>query len=383
MKHGVLIVGMNGATANTTIVGALLGTQEELALGSITSGMQGLSRHLSRESSFVFGGWDVSSPSPLELANSYHILPTEVLSRSSPILESLRPMRAVISRHDTMEAKALAEGNAEHLCELERLKSEIAQFCQMNDLQTCTVVYLASPLALAEPAVLNATLTDLKLMLEKNDPRLPSAILYAYAAIESGAAFVDFTPNITLDVPGVQALAEQSGVPIAGRDGSTGQTLMKTVLAEMFQVRNLRLKGWYSANILGNNDGIVLSRPEHRELKMHDKLAVLEQILGYDGFAHAVDITYYPPRGDSKEAWDSVDFTGWFSQPMAMKIDWQGRDSILAAPLVLDLCKHMQFAQSKGSIGIQEHLAIYFKQPIRTGALAFSAAARRLREYYQ
>jgi myo-inositol-1-phosphate synthase len=207
--------------------------------------------------------------------------------------------------------------------------------------------------------------------------------LYAYAGIETGCAFIDFTPNVTLDVPGVQELAVHSGVPIAGRDGSTGQTLMKTLLAEMLQARNLKLEGWYSTNILGNNDGMVLSRPEHREVKMHDKLSVLEPILGYNTFSHAVDITYYPPRGDSKEAWDSIDFIGWFSLPMTMKIDWQGRDSILAAPLVLDLCKHLQFALAKGAIGIQSHLAIYFKQPIGTGVLPFSVAVRRLKEYYQ
>lgn len=383
MRNGVLLVGMNGATANTTIVGATLGTERELALGSIASGIPEIAQKLPAQSSFVFGGWDVSSISPLELAENYGILPAEVLRRKSPHLDALRPMSAVTGPYDTFEARSAGGPNTDHRVEINRLKREITEFCTVNEVATCTVVYLASPLMMPGPELLKADLGELDAMLEGNDPGIPSCILYAYAALESGCAFIDFTPNITLDVPAIQELAIRSSVPIAGRDGSTGQTLMKTLLADMFRTRNLRIDGWYSANILGNNDGVVLSRPEHRELKMHDKLAVLEQVLGYSGFSHAVDITYYPPRGDNKEAWDSVDFAGWFSLPMTMKINWQGRDSILAAPLVLDLCRHLQYALSKQAVGVQNHLGIYFKNPVGTGPLPFSAAVNRLVEYYQ
>ncbi|MCF6154490.1 MAG: hypothetical protein E3K36_04395 [Candidatus Brocadia sp.] len=171
-------------------------------------------------------------------------------------------------------------------------------------------------------------------------------------------------------------------VPLAGRDGNTGQTLIKTVLGQMFKIRNLNLNGWYSTNILGNNDGLVLSMPEHRQTKMEDKLGVLEPVLGYNHFTHIVDIHYYPPRGDNKEAWESIDFSGWLGMPMSAKINWLGRDSILAAPLIIDLVRLMEFALRRGECGIQSQLAIYFKHPLGTSARGFSDQYMLLKNYY-
>nr|MBC8554266.1 inositol-3-phosphate synthase [Candidatus Brocadiales bacterium] len=216
-----------------------------------------------------------------------------------------------------------------------------------------------------------------------NDEGLTSGMLYAYAAIEENCPFVDFTPNVTLETGALLELADVKNVPLAGRDGNTGQTLMKTVLGQMLKIRNLKLDGWYSTNILGNNDGKVLARNEHSEIKMRDKLGVLEPLLGYGDFDHKVNIEYFAPRGDNKEAWDSIDFLGWLDQSISVKINWLGRDSILAAPLILDLIRLVEYAQRKGEKGIQSHLAMYFKNPLGTKARGFYDQYKVFVDYYK
>lgn len=208
-------------------------------------------------------------------------------------------------------------------------------------------------------------------------------MLYAYAAIEENCPFVDFTPNVTLETEALLELADIKNVPLAGRDGNTGQTLMKTVLGQMLKIRNLKLDGWYSTNILGNNDGKVLARNEHAEIKMRDKLGVLEPLLGYGDFDHTVNIEYFAPRGDNKEAWDSIDFLGWLDQSISVKINWLGRDSILAAPLILDLIRLLEYAQREGEKGIQSHLAMYFKNPLGTKTRGFFDQYKLFVDYYK
>jgi myo-inositol-1-phosphate synthase len=188
--------------------------------------------------------------------------------------------------------------------------------------------------------------------------------LYAYAAISELCPCVNFTPSTTFDIPALITLAEQLKVPLCGKDGKTGQTLYKTALAPLFKQRALKVKGWYSTNILGNRDGEVLDQPEHRQTKIESKQNVLAELLGEDDFDHQVHIHYYKPRGDAKEAWDNIDFEGWFGVPMQMKINWLGSDSILAAPLAADLVRWMIYFHQRGDGGVISELASYFKSPL-------------------
>ena len=206
-------------------------------------------------------------------------------------------------------------------------------------------------------------------------------MLYAYAAIKNGCHYINFTPSLTAEVPALIDMAVQAKVGLAGRDGKTGQTLYKTVLAPLFRERALKLKGWYSINILGNRDGLVLKEEKHKAAKIKSKTAVLESIVGYNDFDHQVHIHYYPPRGDAKEAWDNIDFSGWFDVPMQMKINWLGEDSILAAPLVCDLIRWVDFFTTHKEYGVFSQLASYFKDPLGCHEHDFFKQVQLLREH--
>jgi myo-inositol-1-phosphate synthase len=223
-------------------------------------------------------------------------------------------------------------------------------------------------LASVERPIINSksmeTLEDFENALDENDESLTSGMIYAYAAISQKCGYVNFTPAVTADVPALEQLAKRNGVVLAGKDGKTGQTLYKTVLASMFQKRGLKVEGWYSTNILGNRDGEILNDQEHVKSKISTKQGVLPSILKYDDFVHQVHIHYYPPRGDLKEAWDNIDFTGWFGVKMQMKVNWLGCDSILAAPLVVDLVRWVHFLQGLGMSGNVKELGSYFKAPV-------------------
>ncbi|MBM4066383.1 MAG: myo-inositol-1-phosphate synthase [Planctomycetes bacterium] len=385
-KVGILFVGLNGATANTTVAGSLA---LKLGLSNNCDGMiteTELFSHIDlvRFSQFVFGGWDVNGHDAYKSARFNKVLEPWLIGDMRPALEVIMPWKAVITAHDVdaarradnvMAVSSLQEG-------LDVLKQDILSFKELHNLDKVVVVYLASPLKQVQLKDIHEDISKFRKALIENDESISSAMLYALAAIETGCSFVDFTPNVTLKVPALVQLAMEKKVPLAGRDGNTGQTLMKTVIGQMFKIRNLRLQGWYSTNILGNNDGLVLSMPEHRQTKMEDKLGVLEPVLGYNHFTHIVDIHYYPPRGDNKEAWESIDFSGWLGMPMSAKINWLGRDSILAAPLIIDLIRLMEFALRRGDYGIQSQLAIYFKHPLGASARGFFDQYMLLKEYY-
>lgn len=385
-KTGVLFVGLNGATANTTVAGSVA---LKKGLTNNCDGMlteTGLFSHISlvQFDQLIFGGWDVTSQNAYHAALSNKVLEPSLLEGLRAELEMLHPWKAVVTGHDVDSTKTA--GNVMATASLQEgldvLKRDIVSFKDRHTLEKVIVVYLASPLKHIELVDIHQDLSKFKRAIIDNDKSISSAMLYALAAIETGCPFVDFTPNVTLKVPALLQLAEERKVPLAGRDGNTGQTLMKTVLGQMFKIRNLRLNGWYSTNILGNNDGLVLSMPEHRQTKMEDKLGVLEPVLGYNHFAHIVDIHYYPPRGDNKEAWESIDFSGWLGMPMSVKINWLGRDSILAAPLILDLVRLLEYALRCGEYGIQSQLALYFKHPLGSSARGFFDQYMLLENYY-
>lgn len=217
--------------------------------------------------------------------------------------------------------------------------------------------------------------------LRENSPDIRPGMLYAYAAIKSKCAYVNFTPSVTNEIPALQELAELQAVPTAGKDGRTGQTLYKHVLGKMFKQRGLNIVGWYSTNILGNQDGAVLEHPTHSSTKIDSKSIGLEQILGYSHFDHKVRIDYFPVRGDRKEAWDTIDFEGWLGERMTMKINWLGIDSILAAPLIIDLSRFMDHALREEKVGIMKHLSLFFKAPIGTEEYALDQQYQTLLAY--
>ena len=385
---GVLFVGLNGAVANTVITGinsvidyksntflpptiSADYTQDEIkSFGSIVKTEYFRGVDFINEEEFIIGGWDVVYENAYNMARYHKIVPFEYYESVKGKLEKIFPMKGIVNSWDSFEAI-----NSEYSINMNSFKNfmdsvdivrkNIDDFKKNNKLKDVVVVYLALPLKIKRKLeeLQNLSYEDLTKLGPED---LPSSCVYAIASILEGCPFVDFTPNLTLSIPLIEELSIRYGVPLAGMDGNTGQTLLKTLIAPMLKLRNFKLIGWYSTNILGNNDGKILSRNEHRELKIEDKLSVLEPILGYSDFDHVVEINYYKPKYDNKEAWDNVDFMGYLGLPMSFKINWIGRDSILAAPLVIDLIKHMEFAKRHSLKGILEYLAIYFKHPLKS-----------------
>jgi myo-inositol-1-phosphate synthase len=252
----------------------------------------------------------------------------------------------------------------------EAVRTDIRDFKAARSCDRMVVIWCASTEIILEPGPAHQDLDALEAAIDANDNSVPPSMLYAYAALKEGVPFINGAPNLTIDVPAMVELARTAGVPIAGKDFKSGQTLVKTVLAPMLKARMLGLQGWYSTNILGNRDGEVLEDPDSFRTKEASKLGVLEDILQpgrypqlYGDIHHKVRINYYPPRGDSKEGWDNIDIFGWLGYPMQMKVDFLCRDSILAAPLVLDLVLFTDLAQRAGLTGVQEWLSLYFKSP--------------------
>jgi myo-inositol-1-phosphate synthase len=258
-----------------------------------------------------------------------------------------------------------------HLDSVAALKEDIQGFKEAHDIDRCVMIWCASTEAYLTKQDVHTTLSKFEKGLKKNDPSISPSMLYAYAALTSGIPYINGSPNLTVDIPALVELAKERELPIGGKDFKTGQTLMKTILAPGLKARLLGLEGWYSTNILGNRDGAVLDDASNFKTKEESKLSVLDSILQpevypslYKDFYHKVAINYYPPRGDNKEGWDCVDIFGWLGYPMQIKINFLCRDSILAAPIVLDLVLFTDFAKRSGLSGIQEWLSFYFKSPM-------------------
>ena len=253
---------------------------------------------------------------------------------------------------------------------VEAIRADIESFKRKNGVARCVMIWCGSTEAHLKPGPVHASLGNFEEALDNNDPTISPSMLYAYAALTSGIPYVNGAPNLTVDIPAMVELASQRQVAISGKDFKTGQTLMKTVLAPGLKARMLGLTGWYSTNLLGNRDGLVLDDKSSFKTKEESKLSVLTTILQpeiytrlYGDFQHKVVISYYPPRGDEKEGWDAIDIFGWLGYPMQIKVNFLCRDSILAAPLVLDLVLFMDLAQRAAMTGIQEWLSFYFKSP--------------------
>jgi myo-inositol-1-phosphate synthase len=325
----------------------------------------------------VFGGWDIFEDNAYEAAMKARVLSPDLLQKMSAPLKKIKPMQAVFDKRfltrldgPNVKAKGSLRDKAEALI------GDIASFREQNKCDRLVMVWCGSTEVFTEPGRVHADLHSFEKGLAKNDSSIAPSQVYAYASLMAGVPFANGAPNLTHDVPALLTLARDRGLSVCGKDFKTGQTYMKTLIAPGLKARLLGCSGWFSTNILGNRDGEVLDDPDAFKTKEVSKLGVLDYILQptlypelYSDLYHAVKINYYPPRGDAKEGWDNIDLFGWLGYPMQIKIDFLCRDSILAAPLVLDLVLFLDLAQRAGMKGIQEWLSFYFKSPMTAPGL--------------
>ena len=385
-KLGVLTVGL-GAVATTLIAGVELAKRGQgLPIGSMTQmGTIRLGKRtenrtplikdfvpLARLEDIVWGAWDVfpddayvSAPRACVLEQGKHI------EAISDVLRDIRPMKAAFERKyaRNLTGDNYYEGASKREM-LNSIRADINRFRDEKKVDRLVMIWCASTEIFIEPGPQHENIASFEKAIDANDEVIAPSMLYAYAAILEGVPFANGSPNLAVDLPCLRDLAIEKKVAISGKDFKTGQTLIKTVIAPMIKVRQLGLAGWYSTNILGNRDGEVLDAPENFKTKEESKLGVLEDILQpaqnpdlYGDIFHKVQINYYPPRGDNKEGWDNIDIFGWMGYPMEIKVNFLCRDSILAAPLALDLVLYSDLAQRAGLGGIQEWLSFYYKSP--------------------
>ncbi|HXB95289.1 MAG TPA: inositol-3-phosphate synthase [Puia sp.] len=319
----------------------------------------------------VFGGWDIYEENVYEAARHAGVLEPGLLQALRPELEALKPMKGVFDRSyvKNLDGTHVKQAPTKYAL-AEAVMEDIAQFQDTRGCDRLVIVWCGSTEKYIEVADVHESLAAFEKGLRENDPRIAPSMIYAYAALRMGIPFLNGAPNLTVDIPALVELAVQTGTPIGGKDFKTGQTLMKTILAPGLQARALGVKGWFSTNILGNRDGYVLDDPDNFRTKEVSKLSVLEDILRpdlapelYSELYHKIRINYYPPHGDNKESWDNIDIFGWLGYSMQIKINFLCRDSILAAPLVLDLALFGDLAKRAGLSGVQEWLSFYFKSP--------------------
>ncbi|MGD0908804.1 MAG: inositol-3-phosphate synthase [Candidatus Acidiferrales bacterium] len=375
-KLGVLTVGM-GAVATTFMAGVdLVRRKKSQPVGSLTQlGTIRLGKRtegrapaihefvpLEKLENLVFGGWDIFPDSAYEAAKNAAVLNPEHLAEVKNFLSKIRPMKAAFDQNYVKKLTGTHVKKARNKYELAlQIRDDIQKFQKRTKVSRTVVIWCGSTEIFLKPHAVHETPESFEKAMKENHPSIAPSMLYAWAAITSGVPFANGAPNLTID----------HSVPICGKDFKTGQTLMKTILAPGFKARLLGMDGWFSTNILGNRDGEVLEDPESFKTKEESKLGVLEFILQpklypnlYGNIHHKVRINYYPPRGDNKEGWDNIDIFGWLGYPMQIKVDFLCRDSILAAPLVLDLVLFLDLAKRAGMRGIQEWLSFYFKSPM-------------------
>ncbi|MEM8606186.1 MAG: inositol-3-phosphate synthase [Myxococcota bacterium] len=391
-KLGVLLPGM-GAVGTTFIAGALLSRRGLGApVGSLTQmGTLRLGKRTEKRSplirdfvplagmdDLVFGGWDLFKDDAYEAAVNADVLTAKDLNAVKDELSAIKPMEAVFFPEYVKRLRGENVKPGTDKMELaEAVRDDVRRFKKDNGLDRCVAVWCGSTEVHRDPTEVHASLSNFEEGLRKSDPAISPSQVYAYACLKEEVSYANGAPHLTAgDVPAMLELSREVQAPVSGKDFKTGQTLMKTVLAPGLRARMLGIRGWFSTNILGNRDGEVLDDPESFKSKEVSKLGVLETILQpelhpelYEDMYHKVRINYYPPRGDQKEGWDNIDIFGWLGYPMQIKVDFLCRDSILAAPLVLDLALFMDLAHRAGLSGIQEWLSFYYKSPITPEAL--------------
>jgi myo-inositol-1-phosphate synthase len=388
-KLGILIIGLNGAVSTTFLAGTLavrkglatpVGSLTQLAtirIGNRAENNFPLIKEfipISDLNDMVFGGWDIREENCYESASEAKVLKENDLLKIKDELQAIYPMPGVFEQRFVVRLKGdyIKKGISKFDL-MEQIRLDIRNFKQENHLDRLVMIWCGSTeIYLAMNDIFN-DLDAFEEGMRNNNPEISPSMLYTYAAIAEGVPYINGAPNLSAETPSLMKFAEIKKVPIAGKDFKTGQTMIKTVIAPMLKARMLGLNGWFSTNILGNRDGEVLDDPNSFKTKEVSKLSVLNTILQpelykdlYSKFTHKVRIDYYPPRGDNKEGWDNIDIFGWLGYPMELKINFLCRDSILAAPVVLDLLLFMDLAQRSNLSGVQEWLSFYFKSPMHS-----------------
>ena len=385
-KLGVLLVGL-GAVSTTTIAGVMAirkGLAQPIGsltqMGTIRLGKRTEARApkikdfvpLAGLDDIVFGGWDIFEEDCYAAARTAGVLEQSQLDQVRGELEAVKPMPAVFDQRyvKRLDGPNVKKGkNKRDLAE--QLIADIRAFKSAHGCDRMVMIWVGSTEVYMKETAAHASVASFEKALEQNDDAIPSSMIYAYAAIREGLPFANAAPNLTADIPAMLELAARTKSPLAGNDMKTGQTLIKTIIAPGLKARLIGVKGWYSTNILGNRDGEVLDDPESFKTKEESKKSALDYIFQphlypdlYQDLCHVVRINYYPPRGDNKEGWDNIDLIGWLGYPMQLKINFLCRDSILAAPIVLDSVLLLDLAKRAGMAGIQEWLSFYFKSPM-------------------
>ncbi len=389
-KLGILTPGL-GAVATTFIAGVEsvrrglskpIGSLTQMAtirLGKRTDNRSPLIKDfvpLAGLDDLVFGAWDPIPDDAYTAAKKAGVLEERDLEPIKDFLSGIKPMKAAFENRYVTRINGTNVKTGSKREQAEALRQDIRDFKAQNGCDRVVLVWCASTEIYIKAGPQHATIEAFEQAMDASDEAIAPSMLYAWAAIMEGCAFANGAPNLTTDIPALLELANQKGVALSGKDFKTGQTWMKTIIAPGMKARMLGLAGWYSTNILGNRDGEVLDDPASFKTKEESKLSVLHTILQpekypdlYEGFSHVVRINYYPPRGDNKEGWDNIDIVGWMGYPMQIKVNFLCRDSILAAPLVLDLALFSDFAQRAGMKGIQEWLSFYYKSPMTAAGL--------------
>jgi len=393
-KLGVMIVGM-GAVATTFVAGVEairkgfadpIGSLTQMGTIRVGKRTDGTSPKISDFVSLaglndlVFTGWDLFEDDMYTAASKAGVLDQNLLNKIRPFLSKIKPQKAVFDPFYVKKLNGPNVKKGKNKMDLaEQLREDIRQFKKRSGAKRLVMIWCGSTEIFLKPSKVHASVEAFEEGLRKSDKNIAPSMIYAYAALMEGVPFANGAPNLTVDLPVMHQLSRDNNAPICGKDFKTGQTLMKTILAPGFKARLLGVSGWYSTNILGNRDGEVLNDPGSFKTKEESKLSVLEHILQpklyptlYKDIYHKVTINYYPPRGDNKEGWDNIDIFGWLGYPMQIKVDFLCRDSILAAPIVLDLILFLDLAkrctQLQG-LGIQEWLSFYFKSPMTAPGL--------------
>jgi len=393
-KLGIMIPGM-GAVA-TTFVAGVEAVRKGISspIGSLTQmGTIRLGKRTDARSpkihdfvplaglkDLVFTGWDIFEDDMYAAARNAGVLETSLLDRVKPFLSKIKPRKAVFNKNYVKKLDGPNVKKGKNKMDLaEQLRDDIRDFKQSSGASRLVMIWCGSTETFIKAGAVHQSLAAFEKGLRSNHEAIAPSMIYAYAALKEGVPFANGAPNLTVDIPAMQKLSRDMEAPICGKDYKTGQTLLKTILAPGFKARMIGLNGWFSTNILGNRDGEVLDDPGSFKTKEESKLSVLEHILQpelypelYGNICHKVRINYYPPRGDNKEGWDNIDIFGWLGYPMQIKVDFLCRDSILAAPIVLDLVLFLDLAKRSSElrgIGIQEWLSFYFKSPMTAEGL--------------
>ncbi len=366
-KLGIAVIGLGGAVGTTMVAGI-----ELLKKGAIdTTGLPlanldaELIKDLAAYENIVFAGWDLFGEHLAKAAEEHDVLTHKQFVAVEEELRKIKPWRAIENKDFliNIEGENKFSQNVSHREIIEKIRKNLQDF--KTECASVVVINLASTEKLAdEGSEIFNSLASFETALDENSKEISPAMLYAYAAIAEEIPYGNFTPSVSADIPALVEFAEKMKVPVAGKDGKTGQTMIKSVLAPAFKTRALKVEGWYSTNILGNRDGLALSNEKSLASKIKTKSSLLDDILGYPVEDHLVDIRYYRPRGDNKEAWDNIDLRGFLNQPMQIKVNFLCKDSILAAPLAIEIARCLDLAKQRNEKGVLEEISIFFKMPM-------------------